>query len=154
MAALRQTRGIATALVATTIAAGLSLATVAGPALAATIDLAPSKTIGGSATDLSGPLGNATDATGNLYVTNYYTGSVTVFDPTTSGNTAPTRTLTGGLTGPAGVALDGSANLYVADMGAATIAVYDHGASGGATPIRAISGSNTGLSGPYGIALD
>jgi sugar lactone lactonase YvrE len=74
-----------------------------------------------------------------------------------SGNTAPTRTITGcntGLQDPLGIARDAAGNLYVANGGASTITVYDPAASGDVAPTRTIAGGNTGLTNPHGITLD
>jgi YVTN family beta-propeller protein len=59
--------------------------------------------------------GVAVDASGKLYVANYYGFSVSVFD-TAHGN-AVLPAITGGLGYPVGVAVDASGKLYVANGG-------------------------------------
>ncbi len=69
--------------------------------------------------DLSIPLGLATDATNNLYVANYFgpkqhqSGAVSVFKP---GATAAERLILNGTDGPVALAFDSSGELYVANF--------------------------------------
>ena len=104
----------------------------------------------------------AVDSTGNLYVANVDSsgnGSVLVFDPTATGNIAPTRVLN---TLAYGLAVDTANNLYASGIGSGpggnsagpNIAVYAPGASGTAAPARTISGANTGLGGLPALAVD
>jgi hypothetical protein len=66
---------------------------------AATGNVAPTRAIGGALTTMTpgSPQAIATDAAGNLYVTNVVAGvsSILVFDPTATGNVPPLRTITG-----------------------------------------------------------
>ncbi|HLX26695.1 MAG TPA: beta-propeller fold lactonase family protein [Candidatus Cybelea sp.] len=61
---------------------------------------------------ISLPNGIATDKSGDLYVANYYTNSVTVYAPNSS---TPKTKLTTGLNGPWDVKVDGFGNVYVAN---------------------------------------
>src|SRR2546422_171526 len=120
---------------------------------------APTATIAGNNTGLSGPEGIALDAAGHLYVANNGNSTITVYAAGATGNATPTATIAGGNTGlnqPLGIALDGAGRLYVTNYGASTpsITVYAAGATGNTTPTATIAGSSTGLNYPSGIALD
>jgi DNA-binding beta-propeller fold protein YncE len=94
---------------------------------------------------ISNPLGEAIDAKGNLYVSNY-PASITVYAP---GATSPSETITGGgMVDPFGLALDNSGNLYIADFGAS--AVFEVRA--GSTTVTNLDLS--GLGEPIGLAFD
>src|SRR5208282_738850 len=120
---------------------------------------APSATIAGSNTGLSGPEGIAIDAAGKIYVANLVggssgTGSITVYPPVGSStgtlNESPTTTISGAQTelqGPQSVAVDTSGNIYVANS-ANSIVEYAAGSNGNAAPALVIDGSNTGLNAP------
>jgi hypothetical protein len=94
---------------------------------------------------ISNPLGEAIDAKGNLYVSNY-PASITVY---ASGAKTPSETITGGgMVDPFGLALDNSGNLYIADFGASAVFELKAGST---------SVTNLGLSGlgePIGLAYD
>lgn len=62
---------------------------------------------------LSLPNGIGTDKSGNLYVANYYTNSISIYAPNSS---TPKATLTSGLNGPWDVKVDGFGNVYVANV--------------------------------------
>jgi 6-phosphogluconolactonase (cycloisomerase 2 family) len=116
----------------------------------------PIQTITGSKTGLSGCVGIAVDANGNIYVANN-SGSVTVYAAGANGNVAPIRTISGGSTGmdePTGIALDASNNIFVANNGDNSVTVYAKGANGNVAPIRTIRGGRTGMEGAFGLALD
>ena len=53
----------------------------------------------GSNTGLDFPVGLDVDAAGNIYVSNLFANSITVYAPTARGNAAPTATLSGSATG-------------------------------------------------------
>jgi hypothetical protein len=61
---------------------------------------------------VQGPNGLATDESGNLYVANYLSNTVTVYAPN-AGN--PKTTISNGLNGPFDVKVDGFGNVYVAN---------------------------------------
>src|SRR5437899_10666584 len=119
---------------------------------------APTATIAGDNTGLTGTFGMARDGAGNIYVTNAGTTySTAVAAAGTGGNATPTAMIAGGNTGlnfPAGIALDGAGNIYVTNFSGNNITVYAAGASGNATPTATIAGGNTGLNFPPGIAMD
>lgn len=117
----------------------------------ATGDIAPTTVL----TGLSNSQALAFDSKGNLYVSEYGTGSVKVYGADRSGYASPIRTITG-FSGPHGIAIDKSDRLYVADTGNRAIDVFAAGATGAASPVRRIAGPNTGLdaTGPGTIALD
>ncbi len=129
----------------------------------------PIATISGSRTGLSYPLGIALDSSGNIYVTNTYTGntrgsppnsSITVYRAGSSGNTAPIAVIAGGNTDldyPQGIALDSSGNLYVEGIVSGvgnSVNVYPSGSNGNVSPAAIIVGADTELDLPIGIALD
>jgi hypothetical protein len=62
-------------------------------------DVAPSYSIAGSATGLDFPVGLDVDTNGNVYASNFFGNSITVYSPTTRGDAAPTTTLSGAATG-------------------------------------------------------
>lgn len=135
-------------------------------------EVTPVLTITGENTGLSGPLGIALDAGGNIYATNEGSidNGVVVYPPL--GNSAgvideaPASTLGISLTGliaPRGIALDSSANIYVAnaDGGAlnnGSVTIFPAGSRGNVTPTATIAFNGgldlTGLSLPEGLALD
>jgi DNA-binding beta-propeller fold protein YncE len=125
--------------------------------------VAPIGVIGGPKTGLADPQGITLDSSGKIYVANSGSefdenDSITVYAAGSTGNVAPTATISGlntGLDEPAGIALDSSRNIYVAneDGFANSITVYPAGSNGNATP-TIISGSATKLSNPAGIAFD
>ncbi len=95
--------------------------------------------ISGSATGLAFPYGIAYDAAGTLYVADDSTSAIGVFAPGSSGNVAPSRTISGGaVQSPTGLAVDGSGELFasVATASNATVLVFP---KGGSSPARTIA---------------
>jgi DNA-binding beta-propeller fold protein YncE len=101
--------------------------------------IAPSATLSG----LSGPGAMAVDSSGNLYVANQYSDTVSEF---AAGSTTPTATLSG-LNDPDALACDAKGNLYVANWNNNTVSEF---APGSTTP----SDTLAGLSGPIALACD
>jgi DNA-binding beta-propeller fold protein YncE len=92
---------------------------------------------------LNGPQGLAFDATGNLYVANYWTNSVEKFSPTGSAlgvfASAP-------LNGPEDLVFDPDGNLYVASFG--TNSVEEFSSTG-----VYLGSFAAGVNGPTGLAV-
>ena len=85
----------------------------------ATGDAAPLATIAGADTGLDGPFGMAVDASGDLFVADYASNSVTEYAPGATGDAAPLATIAGadtGIDGPLGMALDATGDLFVANF--------------------------------------
>jgi hypothetical protein len=132
-------------------------------ALDATGDVAPVRTISGSMTGLSVPLGfDVEPGTGFLYVANRTGSTVTVYPPDGAGNIAPLKTLTApGMGSPASVVFTPTAELFVATCpncgtsAGGQIGVF-HFAPGAMTSDRRIGGATnamTGFTNP-GVTLD
>ena len=135
------------------------------------LDEAPTATIAGSNTGLSGPFGIALDSSGKIYVADFFTASVYIF-PALGSSTglldeARTATIGGSNTGlqrPAGIALDSKGDIYVVDDGPSGVgpaSVFAYPAPGSSTglldeaPSAAVTAAvTTGLKFPEGIALD
>lgn len=103
---------------------------------------APSRSISGSATQLSTPTGIAIDTNDNLYVANQT--SVTVYGPNASGNVAPVRTIAGSSTQfgtLSAIAVDRAGRLYVAstNAGGSAILMFASGANGNVAPLARVS---------------
>jgi hypothetical protein len=93
--------------------------------------------------DAAGP-----DPAGTIYVADYAASAIDVFAPSTNGNVAPIRSISGPLTGidgPGDVAVDSSGDVYSSNFNDDTITEYAPGASGNVAPIRTIAGPLTGL---------
>jgi 6-phosphogluconolactonase (cycloisomerase 2 family) len=117
----------------------------------------PTRRITGPLTGLASPAQIAVDRSGNYYVANTGSSSITVYGPTATGNVAPLRTIAGpatGLNGVFGVAVDATGRVYASNHYAGTITEYAANASGNAAPVATIAGPATGLAVPFGLALD
>ncbi len=117
------------------------------------INIAPYKTIGGTATGITDPIGLYVDQNGYLFVVNRGPDKVLVFSPTASGNVAPSNTISASLSSPYGVSVYSDQTVYVTNDGNNSITVYNNGDHGTSTLQRTISGSNTGLNNPASIDL-
>jgi len=121
-------------------------------------NVAPLRTLSGTATELGGPVGAALDLVHDeLVVANLSNSSVTVYARTASGNIAPLRRLpqASGVNFPQGVALDlVHDELVVANSGNNSVTVHARTASGVTPILRGIQGGTTGLNTPIGVALD
>jgi DNA-binding beta-propeller fold protein YncE len=125
--------------------AAVDLGTGASPAL-----VGARRVLGSTATPFvtsgpGGPTGAAFDASGNLYVANY--GSSTV-SKVAAGTSTATPFLTSGINQPVGLAFDAGGNLYVSNFGNSTMSKVAAGSST-ATPFV-----TSGLNAPHGLAFD
>jgi streptogramin lyase len=103
--------------------------------------------IGSITTGISGPRGLFLDTAGTLYVTNTSGGTVTLYP---AGATAPSLTLSQGLSQPVYAAADGQGNVWVTSRGTPpSIVIYP---PGGTTPSRTITDSLIQL--PEQLAFD
>ena len=112
------------------------------------------RTIAGSATDLSGASSIAVDAT-SIYVANQTGSSVAVFPLAASGNVAP-RLIAGvatGLSAPRGITVD-NGSIYVANTGGADVLAFPAGGTGNIAPSRTLGGSSAGMITPYALGFD
>jgi NHL repeat len=128
-------------------------------ALDASGDTAPVRTISGTQTGLSVPIGVVVDSKGNLYVANRNASTVTVYAPLANGNVAPLRTLTAeGMGAPEALALSVGDDLFVAtcptcgESPGGDTAVFHFPAQSSTSDFE-IVGDNTGLTAPTGVAL-
>jgi sugar lactone lactonase YvrE len=105
----------------------------------------------------------ALDASGNIYVANTGSSSVTVYAPGATGNTKPIETISGRKTQlavPTGIAIDSvNGDIYALNnrtdsYGDGSVTIYPPGANGNVRPIGVISGPSTQLIYPNSIALD
>lgn len=137
--------------------ANTKLNTVTAYPIDANGNVAPARTISGSATGLNAPFGVAVDPSGNIYVSSSGSNQIEVFAPSADGNATPLRTIAGANTGlvmPEAITLDSLGELYVVDRRVSEVTVYAPGAAGNASPIRILGGSRTELSFLDGIAVD
>ena len=127
-----------------------------------------SATIRGFSTGLFDPVGIALDGSGNIYVANdegslgssFTPASVTVYPAGSSGNAAPSATISGDntyLSEPTAIAIDSTGKIYVTE-GFDAVVVFPKGSTGNATPSAIIdsniSGSVTDLDNPVAVAVD
>jgi sugar lactone lactonase YvrE len=129
-------------------------------------NVAPTTTIVGADTGLVGSNRMVLDSDRNLYVSNTFGGagggSVTVYQPGTSGDAPPLTTIPSDFTGITGgaskLAVDSTGKIYVANLRgngpADSITIYSAGSYAVGAPIATISGDNTGLSFPVGVGVD
>jgi hypothetical protein len=116
-------------------------------------DVTPFIDISGDAPLLFMPNGIALDSDANVYVVNGQggnsgNGSVTMYLADSTGNVAPSATITGSNTGmetPSGIALDSQRNIYIVDeestpSGFGALLEYAAGSDGNAKPSAEISG--------------
>ena len=94
--------------------------------------------------NLSDPQGLAFDSSGNLYVSNVDTGTVSVF---AAGSNTPTATLTAVGGEPYDLAVDSSGNLYVASFDQSTVSEFTPGSTTASIIYSA------GVSSPYALTI-
>lgn len=128
---------------------------------------APLATIGGSNTGLGYPAALAVDSDDNIYSLNsdlgpLHTDGINVYPSGSSGDVAPSVTITSNFTGlgaSSGIAVDNSGKIYVPDInggdaGLGSVSIYPAGSYGIGPPLATITGSDTQLSYPSAIGLD
>jgi len=127
--------------------------------LGANGNTAPLRTISGTQTGLSLPLGIAHDSHGNLYVSNRTGSTVTVYPPLAGGNVGPLRTLTAtGMGSPQRLAMGVGDDLYVSacpncgPSAGGPVGVFHFPAQATASDYS-LMGTNTDITEPGGIAL-
>ncbi len=118
-------------------------------------NVAPSRSVGGSNSPLTDPVGLTVDAAGNIYTEDDSGTNVIVFTPAQSGNVVASRTFTS-TTGASseGLTVDGSGNLYQSSYGTPSVLVLPSNSSGTVGPARDITGPATTLTQPIGMAVD
>jgi sugar lactone lactonase YvrE len=120
----------------------------------------PAITLSANGASLGTPRAPAFDASGNLWVLNVDSNTVSEFTRsqlTTTGSPVPAVMLTsagGSLEGPTGLAFDASGDLWITNGDGDTIVEFTGGqlVSGSPTPAVIISGSS--VDGPWGLAFD
>ena len=128
--------------------------------LTATGNVAPARTISGTNTGLSLPIGIGVDSHGSIYVANRTGSRVTVYPIGANGNIAPTRSLTDtAMKSPQTLKIGANDAVYVATCpncgsaagGATAMFHFPNGANAIDYVIR---GANTGMTVPVGIGID
>jgi sugar lactone lactonase YvrE len=115
-------------------------------------------TVGAIATEQGVARAAGPDPIGTIYVSDESAASIDIFPPGTSGNVAPTRSISGSLTGintfgPDDVKVDSTGKIYASNLSNDSITEYAPGASGNVAPVCTISGPNTGLGGNDDMSL-
>ena len=101
--------------------------------------------ISGNLTQLQEPIGVAHDVSGNVYVADARANAVFKFAAGSSGNVAPSATITSAsLSIPDGLAVDSTGKIYVSDFASGDIFVFAANASGRSTPVSTMSVASRG----------
>jgi len=146
----------------------LFVADLGGPAIlifdsasTKTGNIAPTRSIVGAATNLTGPIAVALDVTRNLlYVADGPDVLVYSSASTVNGNVAPVRTITpnsGFTSGIGGIFLDSGADrLYLSDPATPAVAIFDNAnaLNGNTAGSRTLVGANTQLTQPGSLIVD
>jgi sugar lactone lactonase YvrE len=122
----------------------------------------PAQDITGTSTGLSVPEGIAVDRSGNMWVTNSNTSSITEYNAGATGNVAPINTVQGGatlLSAPVGIAFDATGDLFVVNSQTDGSGQYDllefgPNPTGNQGPINRIVGAATLLNQPQYVTVD
>jgi|HubBroStandDraft_4_1064222.scaffolds.fasta_scaffold22260_2 hypothetical protein len=128
-------------------------------AAGATGNTAPIRTIQGSKTGLTEPLGMAVDSAGNLFVVNGTypsTMSILEFASGANGNVAPISYIGGSNTlivQPQSVSLDSTGRIIV-PSNSNSVLIFSKGSSGNVAPVAVITGSATHLAGVSSVGVD
>jgi hypothetical protein len=131
-------------------------------------DAVPIRTIGGSATTITGvgSISLAVDSANNVYTSSGITvadtpESILIFNSSANGNVPPSSTIGGPLTTISfiqGLAVDNAGNIYVSNVPSDNpnedILVFSAGSTGNVAPIRTISGPATTMSSIGSLASD
>ena len=145
------------------VANGSSPSTITSFPLGGSGNVAPTATVS-ACTSCSGKLdpgyGEAFDAAGDLWVSNYYDrpGTVIEYTPSqlsTTGTPTPAITISG-LSNPTGLAFDAAGDLWVAEHGNDTLVEFTPPqllASGSPTPAVTISATNMSITRPWALAF-
>ncbi|HKW45450.1 MAG TPA: NHL repeat-containing protein [Candidatus Eremiobacteraceae bacterium] len=123
---------------------------------------APAQDITGNTTGLSIPLGIAVDHSGNMWVTNSGTSSITEYPAGATGDIAPINTVQGSatfLSSPVGIAVDANSDLFVVNSqldssGFFEVLEFGPNPTGNQAPIRRIGGAATLLNSPQYVVVD
>ena len=146
----------------------LFVADLGGPAIlifdsasTKTGNIAPTRSIAGASTSLTGPVAVVLDLTRNLlYVADGPDVLVYSSASTVNGNVAPVRTITpnsGFTSGIGGIFLDfGADRLYLSDPATPAVAIFDNASAlnGSTAASRTIVGTNTQLTQPGNLIVD
>jgi len=130
-------------------------------------NVAPTRVIAGSATNIQFPGQIAVDSAGNVYVANSplvgTDASILIFNSSANGNVSPTSVLEGSETtmnSIQGLAVDDAGDIYVAangtNLGGGTPSIleFSAGSTGNVAPVRTISGPATTIIGLGNVAVD
>jgi hypothetical protein len=125
-------------------------------AAGASSNVAPTRDISGSNTQVVNANAVAVDASGNVYASNYMANSIVVFDSGANGNVSPSRVIEGSntlLDSPEGIAVDHH-GLWAASANEHFLERFSPNANGNISPVAVISGNRTRLGNVDGIAVD
>lgn len=127
-------------------------------AAGSTGNTAPMRTISGSKTGLSEPVGMSFDAAGDLFVVNETSSTepIAEFAPGAKGNVAPIATIGGSKTmivDPFSVSIDSNGRI-IAPSDGDEVLIFSKGSSGNVAPATIVSGSNTELGGVTSAGVD
>jgi streptogramin lyase len=114
-------------------------------------NVVPSRVLSGPRTGLTSPTGIATDASGEVFVTDHDSGKILIFAADALGNATPVATLDG-LNGPRRVAVDQDLNVLVSCDGNNSIVVF--APNGPRLWTRSATITSIAMHEPIGVASD